>query len=309
LLLLTGRVCARDRDSYRVATEHAVVRAALGGRLRHTAADGEQPVVGDYVVLETAEYSAVIRGVVSRRNLFVRRGAGGSYASQPIAANLDTLFVTVAANRDFNVRRIERYVAAARSCGIEPAVIVAKADLVDDIAPFLDAARGVAPLGPFLGPGRTVAFVGSSGVGKSTIVNALLGEARLATGAARSSDDRGRHTTTRRELIVAPDGTALIDTPGMREFALADASEGVDAAFADVAELATGCRFRDCSHGPEPGCAVREALDEERLESWRKLRREAEFEASKSDPVVARARSDRWKAIHRANRVRQRLEE
>jgi ribosome biogenesis GTPase len=205
------------------------------------------------------------------------------------------------------------------------AVALTKIDLVDDVAPYRIAAeavandapvvavcalegRGLDELAALRGPGCTLAFVGSSGAGKSTLVNALLGEERQSTGAIRSDDDRGRHTTTRREIVVLGDGTAVIDTPGMRELALAGADvDDTDAVFDDVSSLARTCRFSDCSHESEPGCAVRGCVDPARLASWRKLRREAAFVERKTDRTAALAEKQRWKAIHvAAQRARRR---
>ena len=319
-----GRVIAQDRGGYIVATSAGELRAAIDGKLRHSATSSEDfPVVGDYVALDIRvhEGAATIRAVLRRANLFARRAPGGAHVLQPIAANLDTLFVCVAVDGDFNLRRVERYLVGAAALGVPVALALTKTDLAGDPAEFVTAAQSVArdapvvalsattafgldALAEFRGRDKTLAFVGSSGVGKSTLVNALLQRDEAATGAVRAGDDRGRHTTTRRELFLLDDGTAVIDTPGMREFALADADLAVDATFDDVTELAAACRFNDCRHESEPGCAVREAVDEERLQSWRKLRREAAFEARKTDPALARAEQARWKAIHRANRVR-----
>jgi ribosome biogenesis GTPase / thiamine phosphate phosphatase len=324
--LVLGRVCAQDRGIYVVTVGSRELRAQVDGKTRHHAAGPSAlPVAGDYVALDARplEGTATIRRVLARSNLFARRAAGGAYELQPIAANLDALFVTLAADGDFNLRRIERYLVAAAAFGIPVALALTKVDLVDDPESYLTAARSVAgnapvvalralepdglePLEPFRGADRTLAFVGSSGVGKSTIVNALLAEERLATGGVRAHDGRGRHTTTRRELVRLSDGTSVIDTPGMREFALADSAGGVGDAFDDVEELAASCRFRDCRHAAEPGCAVRDGVDPARLASWRKLGREAAFEARKEDSEAARAERARWKAIHRANRARYR---
>jgi len=328
-----ARVESRERDAYVLVIPstdstpelHSERRIGgrLGGTFRHAALDAAGlPAVGDYVAVELAPGGslAIVRALLPRRNLFARRGAGRVSALQPIAANIDTLFVAVACNRDFNVRRIERYLAGAEACAVDAAIALTKADLADDPAEYVGAARSVANGRPvlavcalegtglevfdgFRGAAKTLAFVGSSGVGKSTLINALLGERRLATSAARDDDDRGRHTTTRRQLVRLADGTAIVDTPGMREFGLSGDDDAVGAAFDDVAELAAACRFADCRHESEPGCAVLGALDEERLNSFRKLTREALFEAGKSDHSIRRAEKRRWKSITKSARA------
>jgi ribosome biogenesis GTPase len=322
-------VVAQDRDAYIISGTFGEVRARIAGALRHQAQSRSGlPVVGDWVEANGVEFGSTctIAAVLPRQNLFARREIGGLHSQQPIAANIDRLFVTVALDRDFNLRRIERYLAAAAAGGVPVGLALTKADLCADLEAHVVAAGSVASsapivalctldgsgfdeLIPFRGPDRTLAFAGSSGVGKSTLINRLLGEGeRLATGAIRASDGRGQHTTTRRELLYLADGTAVIDTPGMRELALVDAVDGVASAFDDVSELATQCRFRDCSHESEPGCAVRDGLDPARLQSWRKLRLEAAFEERKVNPNAAAENRRRWKAIHVANRKRAELE-
>jgi ribosome biogenesis GTPase len=317
-----GRVITQDKNSYLVAVKQKdEIRAQITGALRFQTTPDELPVVGDYVSMRIQDHSALIERVLPRKNLFARRGVHGSHLLQPIAANLDTLFVTMSVNGDFNLRRVERYVTAARAFNIVAVLLLTKIDLVDDVQSLLDSAHknfpdlqvltisaeqniGLEKLDNFRGPESTLAFVGSSGVGKSTLINYLCESERLAVGEIRQDDGRGKHTTTRRMMIHLNDGTSIIDTPGMREFALADAEEGIGTVFSDIQTAAVDCRFRDCEHNDEPGCAVRESVDETRLHSWRKLKREAAFEARKTDRTAALAEKDKWKAIHKQNRIR-----
>ncbi len=323
--LTCARVVSQDRGSYLVVSNSVSVdrpiRAEISGSLRHGAYIATDfPVVGDYVAIKTNDGATIIDRILPRKNLFARRAVDGSSELQPIATNLDTLFIAVAANKDFNLRRLERYVIAAASCNIPYAVVLTKCDLtacadelVDEIktvaqGPVLKLSAhdgtGLGLLAPFCGASKTIAFVGSSGVGKSTLINCLLESETLAVNDIRQQDHRGRHTTTRRFLQQLPDGTAIIDTPGMRELALADAESGVGEVFAEIAQLAAQCRFRDCLHGSEPGCAVRESMVETTYSSWRKLSKEAAYETRKHDREAAALEKAKWKAIHKANRER-----
>ena len=322
--LLCGRVTHDQRSSYLIETELGTYRSHLKGALRHTLlAPVDFPIVGDYVAISEHGSVSSIERVLPRINLFARRSIDGSHDLQPVAANLDRIFVTIALNRDFNLRRIERYILAASAFGVPFGILLTKIDLIEDLASFqaqvADIAcgapvlavcavdgRGLSALDAYRGADQTLAFVGSSGVGKSTLLNALLGAQVQRVSDIRQSDERGRHTTTGRSLLHLPDGTSVIDTPGMREFALADAQDGVGAVFEDVSTLARSCRFFDCRHDTEPGCAVRETVAEERLQSFRKLEREAAFQSRKTDRLQAEAEKDRWKKIHKANRQRKR---
>ncbi len=321
-----ARVVAEDRGSYQLAGAAGEQRAAVSGRFRFDADDDPSafPAVGDWVAVEggmTGE--TVIHALLPRRSALVRQAAGRRTEAQVVGANLDVVFVVASLNADLNVRRLERYLAAAWDSGAEPVVLLSKADLDsdDDIAEALAAVeavatgatviavsavdgRGVEQVRERIGSGRTVAFVGSSGVGKSTLLNRLAGAEIAVTQDIRDDDARGRHTTTRRQLHLLPDGGLILDTPGMRELALWD-GDGLDRSFGDIDELAAGCRFNDCSHDGEPGCAVSAAradgrLPADRFESWRKLQREAAHHERRVDGLARAEERRKWKAIGKA---------
>ena len=313
-----ARVSLEHTHIYRVMTPETEHLARVAGRLRHGAAGrADFPAVGDWVVLEPAASGgeARIHAVLPRATHFSRRAAGNPTEEQVVAANIDVVFLVSGLDHDFNPRRIERYLVTAWESGATPVIVLNKADLVEDLAPIVADVEGVAPgvsvlavstrvpesipaLRQHLAPGRTAALLGSSGVGKSSIANALIGEAVLRTHEVRESDSRGRHTTTGRQLVMLPGGGILIDTPGMRELQLWEAGESVAGAFSDIEALAADCRFRDCRHATEPGCAVAAAaaagtLPAARLESFRKLQGEQSFIASQQDE---RARIERRRA-------------
>jgi ribosome biogenesis GTPase len=306
-----------DRGRLTVLTEQGDRRVVPAASLYDSGSTG--PAVGDWVVLR----GDLAVEILPRKSAFIRTSAGRTSAPQVVAANLDVVLVVDALTGDARLRRIERYLAVAWTSGATPVVVLTKADLCDDVAAAVEAVRedavgvdvltvssvtgqGLAELRELLGPGRTAALVGPSGVGKSSLANALVG-GTVATTRGIRDDGRGRHTTTARELHQLPGGAFLIDTPGMRELALYDDGDGVDTAYADVAELAGGCRFRDCGHGGEPGCAVAAAIDDGRLDparflAWRKLQAEAHRQALRVD---ARARAEeraRLRSFHRAVR-------
>lgn len=302
-------------------------RAPLGemtGKLRNELLGIARPAVGDWVAVADSDDRAIIHHVLDRRTAMIRRAAGPAAQPQTIAANVDRFGIVTSANRDFNLRRLERYLAVVWESGATPIVVLNKVDLTDDPSPLLAeiesvafgvpivgvsaaTGEGIAALREQFNVGMTVAFVGSSGVGKSSLVNRLLGRASQEVKTIRDDDARGRHTTTRRELIVLPEGSVLIDTPGMRELGLIEDSGGVDAAFADIAEFAATCRFTDCQHDTEPGCAVQEAiatgaLSVDRWESYGKLQREIAAYEARHDPVLAAERRRQWKVIHKSVR-------
>jgi ribosome biogenesis GTPase len=311
--LVAARVAAANRDIYRLLGEEEWTAEAAGVLWNR----GVAPVVGDWVAARpVAAGQAIVEAVLPRHSLFARRAPGSRHERQAIAANIDLAFLVCGLDGDFNPRRLERYRALTAESGAQAIVILNKTDCAADLPAAvrtaqetagvpvvpLSARESVEPLRPLLREGQTVVLLGSSGVGKSTIANGLLGEDRLRTAAVRPSDSRGRHTTTHRELFVLPGGGILIDTPGMREVQLWASEEAVESAFAEIGAMAAACRFRDCSHTGEAGCAVAGAVDAARLSSYRKLVAEARYHAATDDPLAAAERKRHWKSLHKAAR-------
>lgn len=325
--MVLARVAIAQRDLYHLYTEGGVAHAEPSGRLYHcTPERSSLPVTGDWVAARmVGPEQALVEAVLPRRTCLSRRAAGSRDEEQPLAANVDVAFLVCGLDGDFNLRRLERYLALADVSGVSPVVVLNKADLCADLAGRIAETAAIARRAPvvaastfdphgldalrrFLTPGGTVAMLGSSGVGKSTIANGLLGEERFLTSEVRVRDSRGRHTTVRRELTPLPGTGALIDTPGLRELQLWTGPASIDAVFDDITAIAGNCRFRDCSHSGEPGCAVAAALergqvDAGRWASFQKLRAEAEWHETTTDPLAALERKRKWKAIHKQARA------
>jgi len=341
--LLPGRVVRADRGSLLVATGDGLVRAEPSARLLKAgrpdraeafspgaAAPGTLPVTGDWVALHAPPGldAPLVVAVLERAGAIERGAAGETSEHQVLAANVDVVFLVEPLVGEPNLRRLERELALAWESGAVPVVVLTKADLsadppaalasVEAVALGVDVhvtsaltGQGVEPLRSYASGQRTIALMGRSGAGKSTLVNALLGEERQATGAVRASDGRGRHVTVTRELIPLPGGGLLLDTPGLRSLGLTESGSGLAATFADIEELSAGCRFRDCTHVTEPGCAVRRAIADgelpaERLASYHKLQREARAAAIKTDARLRAEEVRKWKIIHKSVRAHMR---
>lgn len=314
-----ARVSVQHKNMYKVISESGEIHAEVSGKLGFSASsNASYPAVGDWVLVDRTEEesgNAIIHHILTRKSCFQRMIAGTTKEAQIIAVNIDTVFICMSLNKDYNLRRMERYLSIAWDSMAMPVIVLTKADLCDDISTKLAEVESVAvgvdvvvtsgmsadgyhDILKYFRKGKTIAFLGSSGVGKTTIINTLMGTAIFATKEIREDDDKGRHTTTHRQLIILPNGTVVIDTPGMRELKIANAD--LSKSFADIEQFAAGCYFKDCKHESEPKCAVREAINNgllsaERFESYKKLQKEMLFEERKA--IMTPAQAEKQKRI------------
>jgi len=332
---IPARIACQHKGRYDIHCSHGSMTAEISGKLQHESVlIADYPAVGDWVVVSARphEDKAIIHKILPRKSSFSRKailaggrkGVGGETEEQILAANIDTVFLVSGLDRDFNIRRIERYVTIAWDSGANPVVILNKADVYRNFEERVEEVETIAagvPIHPvsatektgldalqqYLTPGNTVVFLGSSGVGKSTIINSLLGDNLLKVGGLRVHDQRGRHTTTHREMIILPSGGIVIDTPGMRELPLWSDDEGLSRTFSDVEEIAEQCRFRDCRHQGEPGCAIEQALedgtlDQGRFDSYGRLQKELKYLSVRKDQKARLVETAKWKKIAKSIR-------
>lgn len=316
--LTVGRVTSQDKGLYKIITKNGEKRAQVSGKFRYnTVILSDYPAVGDFVMVdENEDGNAIIHHVLTRKSVFIRKAAGTANENQVVAANIDTVFICMALNNDFNLRRLERYIGVAWDSGATPVVILTKSDLCNNLDNMLSQLEtvalsvdiivtssltedGVTEVNRYIDVNKTIAFIGSSGVGKTTLINKLAGENLFETQETRN-DDKGRHTTTKRELILLPSGGVVIDTPGMRELGIESAD--LSKAFADIDELSKECRFNDCTHTKEPGCAVKKAIEigllsEERLASYFKLKKEVKYEGLNSKQIEDKKINEMFKGV------------
>lgn len=326
-----ARVIAQYRGQYKIVTEHGMMTAEISGKMRHAAFEISQfPTVGDFVMVswDNSDGLAIINRVLMRKSLFIRTASGTSGQAQPVASNIDTVFICMSLNDNYNLNRLERYLAVAWDSGAKPVIVLTKADLCTNLKQAVSEVEEVSfycdvipvsmedsdikvKFAKYIGTGTTVAFIGSSGVGKSTLINRLLDRPVQATKAI-GRDDKGRHTTTGREMFLAPDGGVLIDTPGMRELGIESAN--LELTFDDLQHLAKQCKFGDCTHTNEPGCAILKALaegkvDQRRVDSYLKLKNEAGYEGLSSREIEHQKAERMFKEVGGMKNVRKFVKE
>lgn len=312
-----ARILSQEKGFYRIITNKGEKLAEVSGKFRFQAdVSSEYPAVGDFVLVNWNELgnSAIIESLLPRKSAFVRKAVGEVQQEQVVAANIDTVFLCMSLNNNFNLRRLERFITSAWDSGAMPVVVLTKSDLCDDLEQKLTEVSSIAfgvdvlvtnsidengyeEILPFISEGKTIAFIGSSGVGKSTIINHLLGKEYLKTGEI-CNNDKGRHTTTRRELFLLPSGGMVIDTPGMREFGMWDNDKGIERTFEDIEELSDQCKFRNCTHTKEPGCAIQKALETGELElkrwkSYQKLKAENNYVEDKEGYMLTKGKKEK----------------
>lgn len=315
--LSPARILSQEKGFYRIICEKGEKLAQISGKFRfRTVSPADYPAVGDFVLIHRNDDgdTAIIESILPRKSCFLRKAAGIIQQEQVVAANIDTVFLCMALNNDFNLRRLERYISIGWDSGATPVIVLTKSDLCDDLGARLTDVASVAPgvdvvvttavkndgyaeLLPFISAGKTVAFIGSSGVGKSSLINCLTGEDLQKTNDLRN-DDKGRHTTTRRQMMMLSNGCMLIDTPGMRELGMWDNQSGIEKTFEDIEALSLSCRFRDCSHSGEPGCAIKKALADgeltaERWQSYQKLRAENAYTKKQKSYMSAKGKREK----------------
>ncbi|MEW9502318.1 ribosome small subunit-dependent GTPase A [Jeotgalibacillus marinus] len=317
-----GRILIEHKGLYQIQTDHGILLGEISGKFRHEASTREDyPAVGDWVMVHSYVYEgkAIIHHILPRISKFSRKTAGETANEQIVAVNVDVVFLVMALNQDFNLRRLERYLLSSWESGANPVIVLSKSDLCEDLEAKRQQAESVAMGVPIIAcsvkdevgldelhhhikDGITVAVMGSSGVGKSSIINSLLGEERMLTHDIREDDGKGKHTTTHRELLLLPKGGVIIDTPGMRELQLWESEEGLHQGFQDVEVLADECQYRDCQHENEPNCAIIAAIEEgrlarERFASYRKLQKELAYIERKSNKHEQLLEKKKWKQI------------
>ncbi len=322
---MVGRILSQERGLYRLISEKGEQFAEVSGKFRYNAkSTSDFPAVGDFVLIDYNDMQGhiIIHDILPRKSVFIRKAAGTAHTEQVVAANIDTVFICMSLNNDFNIRRLERYISVAWDSGAVPVIVLTKSDLCPDLEQYISSVKEIAvgidivvtsgiekngycKLLSYIKDGKTVALIGSSGVGKSTLINRLLGEERLETNGLRN-DDKGKHTTTRRELFLLKQGGMVIDTPGMRELGLWNIDEGLDKSFADIEALAAMCRFHNCSHTSEPCCAIKEAISkgeisEERWLSYQKLKAENRYAENSNEYLVEK--KQKFKNIAKINKT------